>query len=182
MNTIISSDHIQTGEELERCPFPIPYGWYNVHFSHELKVGEIKTEKVFGKEWVLFRGEDGSVGMTDPFCPHLGAHLGKGGTVQGNNIRCPFHHWEFNNDGWCKKIPYGKVMPGIARKKPILKALPVIEKYGAIWAWYHPEGLDPMWEIPVVPEMEDPDGHVEVKYHYWDIEKKKKCVNIFNWL
>ena len=68
MNTIISSDHIQTGEELERCPFPIPYGWYNVHFSHELKVGEIKTEKVFGKEWVLFRGEDGSVGMTDPFC------------------------------------------------------------------------------------------------------------------
>ena len=43
MNTIISSDHIQTGEELERCPFPIPYGWYNVHFSHELKVGEIKT-------------------------------------------------------------------------------------------------------------------------------------------
>jgi phenylpropionate dioxygenase-like ring-hydroxylating dioxygenase large terminal subunit len=60
-------------------------------------------------------------------------------------------------------------MPGIARKKPILKALPVIEKYGAIWAWYHPEGVDPMWEIPVVPEMEDPDAHVEVKYHYWDI-------------
>ena len=82
MNAPVDKDHIQTGEELERCPFPIPYGWYCVHFSHELAVGEIKIEKVFGKEWVLFRGEDNSVGMTDPYCPHLGAHLGHGGTVR----------------------------------------------------------------------------------------------------
>ena len=116
MNAPVNPDHIQTGEELERCPFPIPYGWYCVHFSHELKAGDIKIEKMFGKEWVLFRGEDDSVGMTDPFCPHLGAHLGHGGTIQGSNIRCPFHHWEFDSEGWCKKIPYGKVMPGVARK------------------------------------------------------------------
>ena len=88
MNAPLNPDHIQTGDELERCPFPIPYGWFCVHFSHELKQGDIKIEKMFGKEWVLFRGEDGSVGMTDPFCPHLGAHLGHGGKVVGNNIQC----------------------------------------------------------------------------------------------
>ena len=169
MNAPVNSDHIQTGDELDRCPFPIPYGWYNVAFSHEIEPGEIKIEKVFGKEWVLFRGEHGKVGMTDPFCPHLGAHLGKGGTVQGDNIRCPFHHWQFDTEGWCKEIPYAKVMPGVCKKKPVLKALPVVEKYNMIWAWYHPEEVDPLWEIPVVPEMEDPDGHVEVKYHSWDI-------------
>ena len=169
MNAQVDKDHIQTGEELERCPFPVPYGWYNVHFSHEIKPGEIKIERYFGKEWVMFRGENGKVGMTDPYCPHLGAHLGHGGTVQGDNIRCPFHHWQFDTEGWARDIPYAKVFPGVCKKKPVLKALPVVEKYGMIWAWYHPEEVDPLWDIPVVPEMEDPDGHVEVKYHSWDI-------------
>jgi len=169
MNEMRKIDRIQTGDELERCPFPIPYGWFCVSHSHEIKPGEIKIEKVFGKEWVLFRGEDGSVGMTDPFCPHLGAHLGHGGKVVGENIQCPFHNWEFDSEGWCKKIPYGKVMPGVARKKPILKALPVIEKYGMIFVWYHPKGEDPMWEIPVMPEFEDRENHTEILYHSWDI-------------
>lgn len=160
---------IQTGDDLERCPFPIPYGWFCVHYSHELEVGQIKVEHCFGKDWVLFRGEDGSVGMTDPFCPHLGAHLGKGGTVQGNNIRCPFHHWEFDSEGWCKNIPYAKVMPGVARKKPILKALPVVEKYGAIFVWYHPHEEEPMWDLPTVPFFENPDEHEDVRFHSWDI-------------
>jgi len=169
MNEMRKIDRIQTGDELERCPFPVPYGWFCVHYSHEIKPGEIKIEKAFGKEWVLFRGEDGAVGMTDPFCPHLGAHLGHGGKVVGDNIQCPFHNWEFDSEGWCKKIPYGKVMPGIARKKPILKALPVIEKYGMIFVWYHPKEEEPMWDVPTVDFFEDTDGHEEVRYHSWDI-------------
>ena len=102
MNAPVDLDRIQTGDELERCPFPIPYGWFGVQFSHELEVGQVKMETFFGKEWVLFRGEDNSVGITDPYCPHLGAHLGHGGIVEGNNIRCTFHHWQFNSEGWCK--------------------------------------------------------------------------------
>jgi len=26
-----------------------------------------------------------------------------------------------------------------------------------------------MWELPIVEEFEDPEGHVEVRYHSWDI-------------
>ena len=169
MNAPIDLETIQTGDELERCPFPIPYGWFAVQYSHEIQPGEIKIEEVFGKEWIIFRGEDGKVGMTDPYCPHLGAHLGHGGEVHGNNIRCPFHHWQFDTEGWCKEIPYGKVMPGICKKKPVLKALPVVEKYGMVFAWYHPSEQAPMWDLPVVPEFEDTEGHVDVRYHAWDI-------------
>ncbi len=169
MNAPINLEKIQTGDELERCPFPIPYGWFCVQYSHELEPGQIKIEKVFGKEWILFRGEDGCVGMTDPYCPHLGAHLGHGGEVHGNNIRCPFHHWQFDAKGWCKDIPYAKVMPGICKKKPVLKALPVIEKYGMVFAWYHPNDAEPMWDLPTVPEFEDPKRHIDVRYHSWDI-------------
>ena len=32
----------------------------------------------------MFRGEDNSVGVADPYCPHLGAHLGHGGRVCGD--------------------------------------------------------------------------------------------------
>ena len=60
-------------------------------------------------------------------------------------------------------------MPGVARKKAILKALPVVEKYGAIWAWYHPKGEEPKWELPEHEEFENPDEHVETKFHSWDI-------------
>ena len=41
----------------------------------------------------------GRAGVLHAFCPHLGTHLGHGGTVQGNNIVCPYHSWEFDADG-----------------------------------------------------------------------------------
>ncbi|WP_235829485.1 Rieske 2Fe-2S domain-containing protein [Croceicoccus estronivorus] len=161
-------ERIQTSKELERCPFPIPYGWFMIEESAKLPVGEIRNIQAFDQEWVLFRGESGKVGLSDPFCPHLGAHLGHGGVVDGDNIRCPFHHWEFDADGWCKAIPYAKIMPGLARKRPVLRTLPVEERYGAIFAWYHPDGVDPLFPLPTVPEFEA-DDRIETRRGQWNI-------------
>ena len=172
MNEISMIERIQTGDELERCPMPIPLGWFCVALSEDLKPKDVQNIRVFGREWVLFRGEDGSVGMTDPYCPHLGAHLGHDGVVVGNNIRCPFHHWEYDTQGWCKKIPYAKVMPGITRRKPVLQALPIQEKYGAIFAWYHPNGDAPSFPLMDVPELdaaEKGEGYVAIDRKFWDI-------------
>ena len=44
--------------------------------------------------------------MLDAFCPHMGAHLGFGGEVVGNSIKCPFHGWSFDREGKCQRIPY----------------------------------------------------------------------------
>ena len=161
-------DRVQTGNELERCPHPIPFGWFCVMLSEELAPKEVKIFHVFGRDWVLFRGEDGKVGMTDPYCPHLGAHLGYGGEVVGNNIRCPFHHWQYDSEGWCKEIPYANVMPPITQRKPVLQALPVIERYGAIYAWYHPQNIAPAFELLHVPELES-EGYVPVTRGCWEI-------------
>jgi 3-ketosteroid 9alpha-monooxygenase subunit A len=143
------------GTLLDRCPMPIPFGWFFIDYSENLKVSEVRNIKIFDQEWVLFRGEDGKVGVTDPYCPHLGAHLGHGGKVVGDHLRCPFHHWEFNGSGFCTHIPYGKVPPPITKKKAVLRALPTQERYGLIWAWYHPEDAAPSWELPHIPCMED---------------------------
>lgn len=161
-------ERIQEGAELERCPFPIPFGWFCVGLSEELKPGELKNIHYFGREWVMFRGEGGEVGVTDPYCPHLGAHIGHGGVVVGDNVRCPFHFWQYDTKGWCKDIPYAKVMPGIARRKPILRTLPVQEKYGAIFAWYHPHAAEPSYPLMSVPEFES-DEYVPITRGCWDI-------------
>lgn len=75
-----------------RYPFPpFPVGWFLVSYSDELAVGQVKPIKAMGHDLVLFRGEDGKARVLGAWCPHLGAHLGHGGTVVGNDIVCPFH-------------------------------------------------------------------------------------------
>ena len=55
---------------------PIPVGWYCVSYSDELAIGEVRNVHYFDRDMVLFRTESGAVGLVDPACPHLGAHLG----------------------------------------------------------------------------------------------------------
>ena len=89
----------------ERYPFtPFPRGWFRVAYADEIAPGEVKRLQYFGRELVLFRTESGVAQVFDAHCPHLGAHFGVGGTVVGENIRCPFHHWEFGTDGVCTKV------------------------------------------------------------------------------
>ena len=163
----INLQQLLESQQLERCPFPIPSGWFHVDFSENLAKEEIRNVFIFGQEWVLFRNESGKVGMTDPYCPHLGAHIGHGGKVVGENIRCPFHHWQYDTEGWCKEIPYGKIAPPITKKQAILRTLPIVEKYGMIWAWYHPKCEPPTWELPYIPELEDEEGWTGSRRGSW---------------
>lgn len=158
----------RTSKDLERCPFPIPMGWFFVDYSENLGKEEVRNVNMLDQEWVLFRGENNTVGMTDPYCPHLGAHMGHGGEVCGENIRCPFHHWQWDCEGWNRDIPYGKIAPPIVKKKALLRTLPVQEKWGMIWCWYHPEGEAPIWELPDIPELEDKENYAEPKRGHWE--------------
>ena len=62
---------------------PIPFGWYVVDYADELKPGDVKSVRYFGEDQVLFRTDSGEISMLDAYCPHLGAHLGHGGLVNG---------------------------------------------------------------------------------------------------
>jgi phenylpropionate dioxygenase-like ring-hydroxylating dioxygenase large terminal subunit len=93
--------------------------------------------------------------------------MGHGGKVCGEHLRCPFHHWEYDADGWCKSIPYAKVMPPIVKKQAILRTLPMVEKYGMLWAWYHPQCEPPSFELPYIPEIEDATGYAGTRRGSW---------------
>lgn len=127
---------------------PLPWGWFVVGLSHELAPGEVKPVRYFDRDLVLWRSEGGEARLWDAHCPHLGAHLGYGGTVLGETLRCPFHHFRFDGQGRCVEVPACERIPPAAQAKP----WPVVEQNGTILAWFHPEGLPPSYEVRKLPD------------------------------
>ena len=137
-----------------RFPFPIANGWYGLLYSHELPPGEVVKLSLLGTELVAFRGDSGGAHVLDAFCPHLGAHLGVGGAVVGDAVRCPFHAWEWDGaSGACTRVPYAERIPPKAR----IGAWQTVERNGVVLVWYHAEGKTPDFEIPEVEEATSPD-------------------------
>jgi nitrite reductase/ring-hydroxylating ferredoxin subunit len=144
-----------------RIPLPpYPRGWFAVASSDELAAGAVRPLRCFGRELVLFRTESGAAQLFDAHCPHLGAHLGHGGRIAGEELVCPFHGWRFGRDGACTAMPYGRRIPASARAK----RWAIREQGGVILAWCagsdepaqdavsldrpNAEGAEPDWEMP----------------------------------
>jgi len=60
-----------------------PRGWFQVAWADTIAAGEVKTLHYFGEELVAFRTKSGKLSILDAYCQHLGAHLGVGGKVEG---------------------------------------------------------------------------------------------------
>ena len=122
----------------------------------ELQPGEVMPLYLFARHLVRFGTEDGAPRLMDAHCPHLGAHLGVGGRVRGDTIQCPFHGWRFQGDtGTCVEVPYDDV--DFIPRKAHARAYPTIERNQMLWAWHHLEEGEPFYDVPVVPEFDDPE-------------------------
>lgn len=132
-----------------RFPFPrYPRGWFQVAWADELETGKVLPLRYFGRDLVMFRTESGKPAVLDAHCPHLGAHLGHGGKVSGESVRCPFHAWEFGTDGHCTAVPYAKRIPN----KSSIAPWEVRERNGCLYVWHDVDGKPPEWELPEIPE------------------------------
>ena len=128
-----------------RFPFdPFPVGWYALCRADALAPGAVTTQTFCGQEVVLWREADGTPHLQGAFCPHLGAHLGQGGRVEGARLICPFHHFAFDGSGACVETPYDGPPP----RRACLDTLPVGERNGLLLGWWHPERAAPHFEIP----------------------------------
>ncbi|MGB5809171.1 MAG: Rieske 2Fe-2S domain-containing protein [Polyangiales bacterium] len=151
--------------EARNFPSRLPSGWFQVGYSHELAPGDVVPLKYFGQDLVMFRTEDGELSVLDAFCPHLGAHLGHGGTVKGNEIECPFHAWRFGPDGRCTAVPYAARKP---RKASVTK-WHVREVADLIMCWHHADGAPPSWEVPQeIPEWGTAEGARNDEWTDWE--------------
>jgi phenylpropionate dioxygenase-like ring-hydroxylating dioxygenase large terminal subunit len=134
---------------LPRYPFRIPFGWFQVSAPEDLAVGQTKALYYFDRHLVLWRDESGDPHVMDAFCPHLGAHLGHGGTVKDCQIVCPFHGWAFDADGQNVDIPYSERL----NHRATIATYPTVERNGKVLVWFHPQGEPPKWDVAEIPEI-----------------------------
>lgn len=125
---------------------PYPDGWFAVAFAAELPPGRLLRRRFMGEDLVVYRTRSGVVRVVEPYCPHLGAHLGHGGWVEGEDVVCPFHHFAFGIDGACVRTGYGTRPPAMR-----LAQREVREVNGVIVVWHHAGGAAPTWEIAAQP-------------------------------
>jgi len=141
-------------ERSARIGLPIPFGWYCVGYGDELAAGQVQPLRYFGEDLVLYRSTDGVAALASAFCPHLGANLGHGGRVDDTGLRCPFHGWCFGPDGAAVEIPYASKIPPRAARAGCLRHYPVVERSEFLFAWYHPDGAAPSFELAPFEELE----------------------------
>jgi len=137
-----------------------PTGWFQIGWTNDFPAGTVHSRKFFGQEMVVFRTESGELKALEAYCPHLGAHLGCGGIISGENIRCPFHYWEFDGDGRNTLIPY-QDRPNRAIQ---MQTWQLLERNEVVYIWHDINGAAPSWEAPDVFEVLGPDV-AAAEYH-----------------
>ncbi|PKW16345.1 Rieske 2Fe-2S domain-containing protein [Saccharopolyspora spinosa] len=162
-------------QEASPAPPPLPYpnGWFCVGFSTEWLPGVVQTRPFMGEDLVIYRTRSGKLRASRPYCPHLGAHLGAGGTVDGEHLVCPFHKFSFDVDGKCVRTPFGPP------PRASLSLVEITEAYGIVWAWHHHNGDAPSWQLP---DLDLPSDHAPV-YRATDMagHPQEVCENSFDY-
>lgn len=147
-------------EEYNLGEYTFPRGWFMIAEAAEVNQ-KPHAIRYFGQDMVIYRGESGRVVVIDAYCPHMGAHFAnnttsyvvtEGKQIEGDSIRCPYHGWKFAPEGNCEEIPYS---PAPIPTKACVKSWPVVERYGCVYMWHDPEGGEPDYDVPVLPEWED---------------------------
>lgn len=121
--------------------------WQPIAAAEEMPSGGAPMPlRILSEDLVLFRDDEGQLGLIGQFCPHRGTDLSYG-RVEDGGLRCLYHGWLFDREGKCidqPAEPEGKKFCHKVRHP----GYPVQEKGGAIWA-YLGEG-----EPPLIPDFQ----------------------------
>ncbi|MDB5729476.1 MAG: phthalate 4,5-dioxygenase [Noviherbaspirillum sp.] len=112
--------------------------------------------RILGEDLVLWRDEQGRIGLMGRQCPHRGADLSFG-RIEDGGLRCLYHGWLFDIQGRCLDMPAES--PAIAAKYKTEvhhAAYPCVERGGLIFA-YLGKGKPPVF--PKYEFLEADDEH-----------------------
>ncbi|MFA5976555.1 MAG: Rieske 2Fe-2S domain-containing protein [Elusimicrobiota bacterium] len=91
--------------------------------------------RILGEDLVLFRDDEGRIGLIDRKCAHRCTDLALG-RVEDGGIRCPYHGWLFDVEGRCLSQP--AEASATAKDRIRMKSYPVHQAAGAIWTYMGP--------------------------------------------
>lgn len=131
-----------------------PNYWYAVEYDRIVGKGQVIEVKFWKTSIVLYRGQDGQLRALENRCAHRQLKLSLG-EVQGNNLVCAYHGWNYNSEGKLVQLPhelFEKPMPSCQ-----LKTYPLQVRYGLIWIFPGDLSLAESRKIPDIPELEGKD-------------------------
>ncbi len=138
--------------------------WQPAALAEELDGGRpVAPVTLLGERLVLFRDDDGELGLIGRHCLHRGADLCFG-RREDNGLRCPFHGWLYDRNGRCLEQP-GE--PEGSRMHERLRTIsyPVVEKNGVVFAYLGP-GEPP--GFPAFDCFRAPRSHVFAFKGLWE--------------
>jgi phenylpropionate dioxygenase-like ring-hydroxylating dioxygenase large terminal subunit len=129
--------------------------WQPIALADELDGRRpVRAVRALGQDFVLFRDEQGRLGLLDRDCPHRNADLAYG-RLENGGLRCAFHGWLFDVDGKCLDTPAepeGSTLCTKIRQR----SYPVMLRSGIVFA-YLGEGEAP--PFPAFDCFVAPDTH-----------------------
>jgi phenylpropionate dioxygenase-like ring-hydroxylating dioxygenase large terminal subunit len=129
--------------------------WFPVALAGDVTADKPLGINLLGTRVVAYRDFSGSAVVQTAWCPHLGADLSQGEMIEGQ-VRCPYHHWQFDRGGACAHIPTGDTIPPGAR----IFTFPSAEAWGLVWAL---NGAEPLFPVPVIPDITERDLAIEAR-------------------
>ena len=139
----------------KRCGLLAEY-WYVGAMSRDVKPNKPISTIIMETRIVIWRASDGSLAALRDRCSHRNTMLSEGNINKHKNcIVCPYHGWEFDRDGDCRRVP-SENWEGKKSNGRSIESFPVIEQDGLIWVWM---GLnkspDPAKQPFKLPHMND---------------------------
>jgi ferredoxin-NADP reductase/nitrite reductase/ring-hydroxylating ferredoxin subunit len=120
--------------------------WHPIAASHDLPYRHVFHAQLLGREFAVWRADDGYVNVWENRCLHRGVRLSIG-INDGRELKCQYHGWRYaNRTAGCTYIP---AHPADAPARTITnRTYPAVERYGLIWSGERAEGEGP--EVPAL--------------------------------
>lgn len=112
--------------------------WFPIASSSDLPTRHVYQAQLLGREFAVWRADDGYVNVWENRCLHRGVRLSIG-INDGRELRCQYHGWRYaNRTAGCTYIP---AHPADAPARTICNnTYPTQEAYGLIWVGEEAQG------------------------------------------
>ncbi|TPI63541.1 Rieske 2Fe-2S domain-containing protein [Mesorhizobium sp. B3-1-7] len=106
--------------------------WHPIAAAHDLPFRHVFHGQLLGREFAVWRADDGYVNIWENRCLHRGVRLSIG-INDGRELKCQYHGWRYSNrTAGCTYIP---AHPADAPARTIInRTYPAVERYGLIWS------------------------------------------------
>ena len=121
--------------------------WIPVALLGDVAPGRAKTVQIMSEQFTYYRGETGTPHLVASECAHRHTRLAPHGIVEGECIRCFYHGWKYEASGQCIEQPAEG--PHNFANKVQIKAFPVREDLGLVFAYFGPDDPPAFQEIDV---------------------------------